>query len=482
MMEIDKSKFVMVHDAEDRIVDHAMESKEVGYYKDSWNRFKKNKASLIAFIIICILFFFVLVGPYMKVYTLPTTDSTAAARLEYLNPKIPGLEKLGIFNGQKKITTGKQFLTYMYHSDFGNGIIKSGLPEEIMNETDIDVALQMARDHELAEFTVVVDYYKYLNYTISYMPIDYFKTIEENEKLSESQKDEARDPLAAVRKTKTKAEFLELLEKNVIIDILDIIESPNLNDPDNPYFQYEVREDQFMASLSQLPEDTYFWFGTNAQGKDLFTELWKGARISLLMALAVLIVNTAVGLTLGSIIGYYGGVVDLIFDRIVEIISAIPFMSVLTLLTLRFGSALWVILIAFTATGWIGSYGTGRMQFYRFKNREYVLAARTLGASDARIMFKHIFPNTLGYIVTGYALAIPAFVFTEATYSFLGIINYGKTTSVGMLLENGQKMMQTQPHLLIYPALYIAILMIAFNLFGNGLRDAFNPSLRGADE
>ena len=151
MIEIDKSKFVMVHDAEDRIVDHAMESKEVGYYKDSWNRFKKNKASLIAFIIICILFFFVLVGPYMKVYTLPTTDSTAAARLEYLNPKIPGLEKLGIFNGRKKITTGKQFLTYMYHSDFGNGIIKSGLPEEIMNETDIDVALQMARDHELAE-------------------------------------------------------------------------------------------------------------------------------------------------------------------------------------------------------------------------------------------------------------------------------------------------------------------------------------------
>lgn len=156
-------------------------------------------------------------------------------------------------------------------------------------------------------------------------------------------------------------------------------------------------------------------------------------------------------------------------------------MVVLTLLTLRFGNALWVILVAFTATGWISSYGTGRMQFYRFKNREYVLAARTLGASDKRIMFKHIFPNTLGYIVTGYALAIPSFIFTEASYSFLGIINYAEATSIGMLLRQGQQVMQVYPHLLIYPSLYIAILMIAFNLFGNGLRDAFNPSLRGAE-
>ena len=97
------------------------------------------------------------------------------------------------------------------------------------------------------------------------------------------------------------------------------------------------------------------------------------------MAISVLLVNTLIGLTLGSVVGYYGGVLDLIFDRVVEIISSIPFLTVLTLITLRFGSALWVIVIAFTATGWIGSYGTGRMQFYRFKNREYVLAARTLG-------------------------------------------------------------------------------------------------------
>ncbi len=126
-------------------------------------------------------------------------------------------------------------------------------------------------------------------------------------------------------------------------------------------------------------------------------------------------------------------------------------------------------------------YRTGRMQFYRFKNREYVFAARTLGAQDRRIMFKHIFPNTLGLIVTSVALSIPAFVFTEASFAFLGIIEYANVTSVGMLIQRGQAVMQVHPHLLLYPSIYIAILMITFNLFGNGLRDAFNPSLRGVE-
>lgn len=469
MKNIDKAKLVLVHDAEDRIIDQPLETKEIGYYRDSWNRFRKNKASLVAFIIICILFFFVLIGPYLKSYDLPTKDPNAARRLQNLTPKIPGLEKLGIFDGTKTLTRGKRFLTYMYHSDFGEGIIVSGFPEELKED-------QNHPDYaNVTELTVKVDYYRYQNYVKSYMPESYFGIIDSN------QTGNYQDPLGSVRKSRTQAEFDELMKKNIIIDILDIKVSPNPTDPSKPYYQYEVRENQFMASLQQQPEDTYFWVGTTNQGKDLFTEIWKGARVSLIMALAVLIVNTFIGLTLGSIIGYYGGVVDLIFDRFVEILSSIPFMVVLTLLTLRFGNALWVILVAFTATGWISAYGTGRMQFYRFKNREYVLAARTLGASDKRIMFKHIFPNTLGYIVTGYALAIPSFIFTEASYSFLGIINYAEATSVGMLLRQGQQVMQVYPHLLIYPSLYIAILMIAFNLFGNGLRDAFNPSLRGAE-
>ena len=128
--------------------------------------------------------------------------------------------------------------------------------------------------------------------------------------------------------------------------------------------------------------------------------------------------------------------------------------------------------------------GRTRMQFYRFKNQEYVLAARTLGAKDWRIMFKHIFPNSLGTLVTSCVLIIPGMIFSETSLSYLGIINLnsGSLTSVGTLLANGQPYLVTYPHMILFPAVFISLLMLSFNLFGNGLRDAFNPSLRGTED
>jgi oligopeptide transport system permease protein len=124
------------------------------------------------------------------------------------------------------------------------------------------------------------------------------------------------------------------------------------------------------------------------------------------------------------------------------------------------------------------------MQFYRFKGQEYVLASRTLGAKDLRIMFKHIFPNALGTIVTSSVLVIPGVIFQESTLTYLGIVNLDSstTTSVGTMLANGRQYLSSDPHIILFPALFISLLMISFNLFGNGLRDAFNPALRGSDE
>ena len=124
------------------------------------------------------------------------------------------------------------------------------------------------------------------------------------------------------------------------------------------------------------------------------------------------------------------------------------------------------------------------MQFYRFKNQEYVLAARTLGAKDWRIIWKHIFPNTLGTLITGCVLVIPGVIFSETSLSYLGIINLDSSSmsSVGAMLSAGQKVMTSAPHVVLFPAIFIALLEISFNLFGNGLRDAFNPSLRGTEE
>lgn len=470
MMNINKKDLVLVHD-DDRILDTELESKRIGYYQDSWNRFKKNKGAFYAFIIICIVLFFVILGPYMRGYTLFEEEPVEAGRLANIVPKIPGLEKLGILDGTKEIEAGKQFLLDMNSNDYGEGIIIEGIPQELIDNPDHpDYA-------DVSKLKVIVDHYRYTNYISSYKPERYYSILRQN-KINDTND----DPLAEVKRTLTEEEFLLELKKNTVIDIIQIQETDNPDNPEKPFYQYVVRLDQFKSSLGVSdPSDVYFWFGTTGKGGDLFTELWLGARVSLLMALAVVSINAIIGLTIGSIAGYYGGAFDLIMDRIVEIVSAIPFLSVLILLTIRFGSSVWIIILAFTATGWILHYRTGRMQFYRFKNREYVFAARTLGASDARIMFKHIFPNTLGLVVTRLALSIPAFVFTEASFSFLGIIEYSNATSIGMLINHGQAVMMIHPHLLMYPATYIAILMIAFNLFGNGLRDAFNPSLRGVE-
>ena len=348
MKQIDKSKLVLVRNKDEFIAEQPLETKEIGYYKDSWNRFKKNKASLVAFIIICIILFFVAFGPLMKDYTLPDTNPTDARRIGYLTPKIPVLEQLGIFDGTKTISRGKRFLHHMYHSEFGEGIILSGMPEEIIEDPNHpDYA-------NVNAITVKVDYYKYVNYISSYMPERYYGIIDDNIKNNTN-----LDPLGEVRRTVTQEVFDEYMAKNYIIDILAIRQNVDPSDPSIVYYQYEVRLNQFLVSLNQLPEDTYFWFGTTRNGFDLFTEIWVGARISLLMAVSVMIINSIIGLILGAIAGYYGGAFDLMFARLVEIISSIPFLSVLVLLTLRYGSAFWVIILAFVMQGWIGSYKTG---------------------------------------------------------------------------------------------------------------------------
>lgn len=184
--------------------------------------------------------------------------------------------------------------------------------------------------------------------------------------------------------------------------------------------------------------------------------------------------------------GYYGGWVDLTMDRIADVLSGVPFMVVTTLFQLHLAKTVgpvWSLIFAFILTGWIGMAQRVRMQFYRFKGQEYILAARTLGASDYRLMFKHIFPNSLGTIITGSVLVIPGVIFSESSLTYLGIVNLESSTmtSVGTMLANGKNYLSTDPYIILFPALFIALLEISFNLFGNGLRDAFNPSLRGAE-
>ena len=252
-------------------------------------------------------------------------------------------------------------------------------------------------------------------------------------------------------------------------------------------YNYVVRVNAFNYFQYRYGFEPSFIFGTDAHGYDIFSRLAAGARFSFLLAILVSVVNLSIGAIYGAIEGYYGGAVDMIMERISDILSGIPFMVVTVLFNLHLAGKVGTIpalIYAFILTGWIGMASRVRMQFYRFKNQEYVLAARTLGASDWSIMFKHIFPNSLGTIITGSVLVIPGVIFSETSLTYLGIINLDSPTmsSVGSMLSNGQSTMTTYPHIMLFPALFIALLEISFNLFGNGLRDAFNPSLRGTED
>lgn len=256
------------------------------------------------------------------------------------------------------------------------------------------------------------------------------------------------------------------------------------------YYNYrlELNYAQYMG-YDDIP---YFLFGTTRSGHDLFALTWLALRTSLLVGVIVGTINITVGIIYGAISGYYGGKVDIGMERFTEVISRIPWLLTLALATAWLGGSLWSLVIVLTLSGWVGVSSTTRTQFYRYKGREYVLASRTLGAKDSRLIFRHILPNGIGTIITASILMIPQVIFAESTISFLGFgIGHGQTfnifgfelsgVSIGVLLSDGRSELVYNPHLTIAPAIIISILMITFNMFGNALRDAFNPTLRGSE-
>ena len=224
-----------------------------------------------------------------------------------------------------------------------------------------------------------------------------------------------------------------------------------------------------------------FLFGTDKTGRDMFKYVFEGLRNSLILGVITFAVCFLFGLLWGAISGYFGGTVDLIMERVTDILSGIPWIVLMTIVILKAGQNFGTFAVALCLTGWIGTASTTRTQFYRFRGREYVLASRTLGASDARLIGKHILPNAMGTIITGAVLMIPSVIFSEATISYLGL-GFKGMSSLGVILSNNQVELLTYPYLLLFPAAIIALVMISFNLFGNGLRDAINPSLKGEEE
>jgi len=224
--------------------------------------------------------------------------------------------------------------------------------------------------------------------------------------------------------------------------------------------------------------DDYFWFGTDALGRDLWTRVWEGTRISLYIGILAALIDMVIGVAYGGVSAYYGGRVDNVMQRIVEILYGIPFIIVVMLMILVFEPGILSIVIAMTITGWIGMSRVVRGQILKLKNQEYVLAARTLGASNTRIIVQHLVPNMIGIIIINTMFTIPSAIFTEAFLSFIGLGLQPPLASLGTLIDDGFKSLQTFPHIMVFPAIIISILLIAFNLVADGLRDALDPKMR----
>lgn len=237
-----------------------------------------------------------------------------------------------------------------------------------------------------------------------------------------------------------------------------------------PYTYYATE----LSAKNQAPSAIH-WFGTDDLGRDLFSRTWHGARISLLVGISAASVDLVIGVIWGGVAAFAGGKVDEVLMRIADILYALPYMLVVIILMVVLGSGLIPIIIAMTLIGWITMARIVRGQILQLKNLEYVLAARALGASFSRVLFRHLIPNAMGPVIITMTLTVPAAIFTEAFLSFLGLGVQAPIASWGTMASDGLPAMQYYPWRLFFPAFFISITMLGFNLVGDGLRDSLDP-------
>ena len=499
--------------------DEKLKTKARGYFADAMLRFKKNKSSVVAAFIILLLVLFSLVSPIISPYTVydknneyqkypPFVESVANLGIGILDgsttvdgneTRILKLQATAIETGKEVIkgepekyeyeliVKGKPQKRTSYHITlnryYEKGIVTQVISkdeyyaiQEWQNQTGIQVlypVVEASTVYELVDEKDKPVWDPNVNSNVWYkLNKSNAPILDDNGNFIPAYTTNAAvigktEPYNSIRPEFDPGNYLYCIEKSGSVQVR--IEY---------YNYYQFKNDGLKPT---------FFFGTDSYGRDLFCAIGMGARFSLIFAVLVSAINLTLGVIYGAIQGYYGGAVDLLLDRVSDILSGVPFIVTTTLFQLHLAKKVGIVpsfLFAFVLTGWIGMAALTRKQFYRFKNQEYVTAARTLGASDRRIMFKHILPNSLGTMVTSCALVIPGVISSETNLTYLKIIDLSKFvgTSIGELMADGQKSMSSAPHAMLFPALFISLLLISFNLFGNGLRDAFNPSTRGEDD
>lgn len=239
---------------------------------------------------------------------------------------------------------------------------------------------------------------------------------------------------------------------------------------------YSYEEADFF-SVSQPPSAAH-WFGTDALGRDLYVRVLYGARISLSIGVVAALVNMVIGVLYGGIAGYFGGAVDNIMMRIVDILIALPSLLYIVMIMMLLGSNVQSILIALCISSWIGTARITRSQVVSLKHQEYALAAKLAGASDFEILIRHLLPNAMGPIIVSVMFLIPSAIFSEAFLSFLGIGIQKPMASWGSLANDAIPKLTSAPYQMFFPIAAISLTMFSLNFIGDGLRDALDPKLK----
>ena len=233
-----------------------------------------------------------------------------------------------------------------------------------------------------------------------------------------------------------------------------------------------------VTANKNLSPNKEFWWGTDAMGRDLFTRVWIGARVSISIAIVATIIDIVIGCLYGGIAAYSGGIVDEIMMRIVEVLNSIPYLIITLLILVVLGNGYFQLMLALCITAWTSTARMIRGQILQLRESEYVLAAEALGASSLRIIIKHLLPNTIGLIILNVASTIPSVIVSETVLSFLGLGLSIPSFSLGSLLSAGQQAMAFYPYQLLFPTIVLCLIILSFNVLGDGLRDALDPKLR----
>ncbi|QUI21739.1 ABC transporter permease [Vallitalea pronyensis] len=476
-MALSKDKFKLLE--ADLTKADQMSTESTTFWRDAFRRLRKNKAAMVGFYAIVILIILAIFGPISPVNQ-KNADGTVfryksspvilddngveipKKDIAYVPPRMPGLEKLGFFDGHATID----------RSSFD--LVAGQLPN-----TDEFKELKKPMNRQKLVEKLGIPYHPF--------EINIIKIAENDEGVL----------MAKIKVVKTGEE--------VELPYVDLVSEYSQFKPGTFKLLKSEVDDYGVEVLTidadfygiQNIKDRYFWFGTDKLALDNWTRVWIGVRVSLTIALASLLIDFTVGITYGTIAGFYGGTkVDTIMMRITEILGSIPvlvlmiiFLSIKdriggfveSLLPGKQGAeqiSLIILILAMSLNGWIGVARVVRSQILKLREREFVLASRTLGANKLRLMVKHLFPNIIGQILVMATFSIPGAIFYEAFLSFIGMGLPIPMSSLGVLVNEGYEAFQSIPSMLLIPATIMSILMLSINLLANGLRDALDPRMR----